>query len=185
MVLEVPLGDLHLEAVRAEPLLDQLGLGVRPEQGLHRSVELAGELHGQGVDRGVQVQCVRHFSVPFSVVLVDRRQQGVQPAVTAFGVKPISVDPCGQPLQRRRVQMDRPALRVAGPGDQPRLLEHLNVLGHRLFRDVERGGQLVDRGRPAGQTRDHGAPDRVGERHEGAVKPGIPISITLHYQPCV
>src|SRR6185312_12637489 len=74
--------------------------------------------------------------------------------------------------------MDRPSLRVAGPGDQSRLLEHLNVLGHCLFGDVERCGQLIDRGRSAGQSRHDRAPNRVGQRHEGTVQPGVRISIT-------
>ena len=158
---------------------------MRPEQCLHRCVELPGELHGQGVDGGGEVQCVRHFFIPFSVCVGHVSQQGVQPAVTAFGVKPISVDPCGQPLQRGRVEVHRPALCIAGPGDQSRVLEHLNVLGHRLFGDVERRGQLVDRGRPPGQPRHDRAPNRVRQRQEGAVKPCIRIAITLHYQPCV
>jgi len=121
---------------------------------------------------------VPSFLGSFLVGVGHRRQQGVKPAVAAFGVKPIPVDPCGQPLQRGRIEMDGPSLRVAGPGDEPRLLEHLNVLGHRLFRDVERRRQLVDRGRAAGQPRDDGPPNRVGQRHEGAVQPGVCISIT-------
>src|SRR3954462_13243220 len=74
--------------------------------------------------------------------------------------------------------MDGPSLRVAGPGDQGRLLEHLNVLGHRLFRDVERRGQLVNRGRSAGQPRHDRTPNRVGQREESAVQPGVCTSIT-------
>jgi hypothetical protein len=44
------------------------------------------------------------------------------------------------------------------------------VLGHRLFGDVERRGQFVDRGRSPGQPRHHGAPDRIGQRQERAVQ---------------
>jgi hypothetical protein len=76
--------------------------------------------------------------------------------------------------------MDRTALRIAGPGDQPGLLEHLNVFGHRLFRDFERFGQLIDDGRPAGQSRNDGASDRIGKRHEGAVHPCVGISVAPH-----
>src|ERR1700730_7407674 len=72
---EVPVLDRHLQVMRPQPLLDQLGLGVRQEQGIHRCVEVAGELHGQGVDRGVEVERIRHFSVPslwVSVIAASR-----------------------------------------------------------------------------------------------------------------
>ena len=39
---------------------------MRAEQRLDGYVELPGELHGQGVDRSVEIQCVRHFFFPFS-----------------------------------------------------------------------------------------------------------------------
>jgi hypothetical protein len=50
-----------------------------------------------------------------------------------------------QPLERRGVEMDRSALRVAAPRHQTRLFEHLNVLGHRLFGDGEGLGQGKER----------------------------------------
>ena len=112
------------------------------------------------------------------LVLGHRRQQRVQPAVVAFGVQAVAVDPRGQPLQRGGVQMHGPALRIAGPGDQTRLLQHLNVLGHRLFGDGERSGQLVDRRRSPGQSRHHRAPDGIRECHEGTVQLGLVVAIS-------
>src|SRR6478672_11848252 len=69
--LEVPMLDGHLEVTRSEPLLDQVGLGVSPKQRLHWSVEVPGQLHGQGVYGGGEVERVRHFSVPSLVSLVS------------------------------------------------------------------------------------------------------------------
>jgi hypothetical protein len=79
--------------------------------------------------------------------------------------------------------MDRPALGIATPGDEPRLLEHLNVFGHRLFGDVERLGQLVDRRRAAGQPRDDRAANGIGECHEGAVHQRVRTAAGRHNQP--
>jgi hypothetical protein len=71
--LEVPVLDRHHQVARTQPLLDQVWLGVRPKQRIHRSVEVAGELHGQRVDRGVEVERVCHFSVPsLSVIAASR-----------------------------------------------------------------------------------------------------------------
>jgi hypothetical protein len=73
--------------------------------------------------------------------------------------------------------MNGPALGVPAPGDQACLLEHLNVLGHRLLRDVERLGQFVDRRRTPRQARHDRPTNRIGQRQEGPVE-SVRIAIT-------
>jgi hypothetical protein len=65
--------------------------------------------------------------------------------------------------------VNRSALSVAAPGDQSRLLEHSDVLGHRLLGDLEGLGEVVDGRRTARQPRHDGPPDWVGQREKGTV----------------
>ena len=50
--------------------------------------------------------------------------------------QPVAVDPGGEGFELGGVEVHGPALRVAGPGDQAGLLEHLDVLRHRLLGDL-------------------------------------------------
>jgi hypothetical protein len=76
----------------------------------------------------------------------------------------------------------RPALGIPTSGHQAGQLKHLNVLGHRLFRDVERLGQLVDRRRSAGQLRHDGAPNRVRQGQKGPVQTALDIAAIAQSQ---
>jgi hypothetical protein len=62
--------------------------------------------------------------------------------------------------------MARPPLGVFALADQAGVGEHLDVLGHRLDRDVVGIGQLPDGGVAHGEAGHHVAPRRVGERRE-------------------
>ena len=94
----------------------------------------------------------------------DGVEQRVQTAELLFVDQPVFVDPGGECLELGRIQVHGSALGVPRPGDQPGLLEHLDVLRDRLLGDLEGIGQLVDRGRaPAESGRSIPAePDRPG-----------------------
>ena len=97
-------------------------------------------------------------------------EQGVQAAVALLGDESVAVDPGGQAFEGRGVQMHGTPLGVARAGDEAGVLEHLDVLGDGLFGDGEGFGELVDGGVAAREARHHGAPDGIGQRHEGAVE---------------
>ena len=65
---------------------------------------------------------------------------------------PVALDPLRHQVEHVRLEVARPPLRVPAAADQPGVLEHPEVLGHGLQRDVVRRGQLVD-GRVAPASR--------------------------------
>ena len=97
--------------------------------------------------------------------------------------QPVAVDPLGECFERGGVEVHRATLGVAGARDEAGLLEHLDVLRDRLLGDLERFGELVDRGRPAAQAGDDAATHRVGQRHEGAVEAVVGARIHDHHPP--
>jgi hypothetical protein len=107
-------------------------------------------------------------------------EQRVQVAELLLVDQPVAVDPCGERLQLRRIQVHGPALRVARARHEPRLLEHLDVLRDRLLGDLERLGQVVDRRRAAAEPGDDAAAHRVGEGHEGPVEAVIGARVVDH-----
>ena len=94
------------------------------------------------------------------------RQHVVEPGVALLGRTPVALDPGGHEVEHLGLEVDGPALRVAGARDQAGVLEHPQVLGHRLQRHVVRRGQLADRGVGHGEPGDEVATGRVGERRE-------------------
>src|ERR671912_274190 len=83
---------------------------------------------------------------------------------------PVSLHPVGHLLERVCLQPAGPPLRLPPPGDQPRPLQHLEVLGHRGKAHLERLGQLRHRRRPRHQPGQDRPPGRVGQCREGAVE---------------
>ena len=75
----------------------------------------------------------------------DGGEQPVEGAVLLFVDQAVLVDPRSHRLQGSAVEVHRATLSVAGSGDETGVLEDLDVLGHRLFGDLERLGKLVDR----------------------------------------
>ena len=85
-------------------------------------------------------------------------------AVVAFlGLFAVALDPLRHEVEDLRLEVARPPLRVLGLAHQAGVGQHLDVLGHRLDRDVVGVGQLPDRGVAHRQAGDHVAPRRVGE----------------------
>ena len=82
----------------------------------------------------------------------------------------VLLQPVGHVLQRARLNLARPRLRLAGPQDQPTALEHLDVLRDGLDRHVERLGELVDRRGPRRQPGEDRAPRRIGEGRVGGAE---------------
>src|SRR5262245_37288027 len=79
----------------------------------------------------------------------------------------VALQPVHPVLPRRRFQPARPPLRLAAALDQPRPLQHLEMLRHRGAADLERLGELADRRLPQRQPREDGAPGGIGEGREG------------------
>ena len=110
--------------------------------------------------------------VDFSLVLGEQPRRGRGHLL--FVGQAVAVDPGGRALRAAAaVEVHRAALGVARPGDEAGLLEHLDVLGHRLLGDGEWFGELVDRCRAAAEAGDDPPPNRVGERHERPVEPVV------------
>jgi hypothetical protein len=70
-------------------------------------------------------------------------------------------------LQRGAAQARGAQLRGAAALDEAGVLEHAQVLGHRLHADRERSRELVDGRLAVGEAGKDRAPRRIGERGEG------------------
>jgi hypothetical protein len=64
------------------------------------------------------------------------------------------------------------------------VLEHLDVLGHRLLGDGEGFGEVVDRRVGSGEARDDRPPDRIGQRHEGLVERVVVVVVVMVLFDC-
>ena len=80
---------------------------------------------------------------------------------------PVSTDPLDGVIERCGLEAAGPVLGVLSSRDQPRALEHLEVLGDRLEAHVERFGQLVHRRLAVGEPGEDRSARRVGEGCEG------------------
>ena len=110
----------------------------------------------------------------------DGVEQRVEAAEPLLVDQPVLVDPGREGLEPGRIQVHGPALGVPRPGDQPCLLENLNVLRHRLLGDLEGIGQLVDRCRAPAEPGNDPAPNRIGQGGEGPVEPVVCGGIDDH-----
>src|SRR5579872_859856 len=80
---------------------------------------------------------------------------------------PVVFHPPRNVLQRTSLQPARSPLRFAPARNQPRSLEHLQMLGNRRHAHGERRRQFGDRGLPRSQPRQNRPPRRVRQRSEG------------------
>src|SRR4051812_23612469 len=106
------------------------------------------------------------FSATLFLLGLKLFQVIIEPVEALFPELPVELDPRGGVLQRPRLQPARPPLRFAAAGDEPRALEHLQVLGNRRQGHVERLGQLVHRRLPPRQPPENRPPSRVGKGRE-------------------
>ncbi len=171
--------DAHLVTPRPEPLDDELGVGVRAEHLLGRSVELPcdadeGNLR-VGNDLGRAASVGTHFGAPVSGglggrcradVVWHRPEDLVEAAAALLGLPAVPLDPLGHEVEDLRLEVHGASLGVAGAAHQTGVLEHLEVLGDRLDRDVVRLGELVDRRVGEGEPGNHVAPRGVCQRCE-------------------
>src|SRR5439155_10943514 len=106
----------------------------------------------------------------------------VQAIEAGFPVPPVLADPFGRVPERLRLQPARPPLRLTSLLEEPRALEHLEVLRDRREAEIERGRQLRDRRLALGESREDGAPRRVGEGREGdAELVRLRLCLCLHF----
>src|SRR5258706_16346987 len=85
-------------------------------------------------------------------------------------VAAVVLDPVGNALERVGLEPARSPLRFAAALDQPRALEHLEVLGHGGQAHVEGLCELEHRGFPRGKACEDRAPGGVGEGGEGGAE---------------
>src|SRR6266508_2526000 len=100
--------------------------------------------------------------------LLGRLQALVEAVEASLPEPTVLLEPVDSFLHRRTPQPRGPKLRRAAARDQPRALEHLQVLGDRLDADREWLGQLVHSGLTLREARQDRAPRRIGERRERA-----------------
>src|SRR6185295_4491722 len=109
---------------------------------------------------------------PFGRLLRDLElvEQRVEPLEIRVPHLPITLDPQIRGLEGLCLEVTRPPLRISAARDEPRALEHLEVLRDRRLAHIERLGELVDRGIAGSQTREYRAPCRIGEGGEDRVE---------------
>src|SRR5262249_16731314 len=103
-------------------------------------------------------------------IIVLLRRQLVQVVVetreTRVPESAIVIRPFGHLLDRRGLEVTGSPLRVAPARDEARTLEHLEMLRDGRPAHRERFGELADGAIPARETREDGAPSRIGESSE-------------------
>ena len=164
----VPAVDRRAALLRAGPLREQLGVDVRAVDLVGRRVELADDADQRHLGVDDDLGLVGHGAHSFSPVGVIGHvaQQGVEAAVPLLGLALVALDPFGHQVEDLRFEMHGTALRVAGARHEPGVLEHPQVLRHRLHRDLVRLGELVDGGIGDREPGDHVAPGRVRQCRE-------------------
>src|SRR5712691_1181219 len=95
----------------------------------------------------------------------------VQPVVALLPEAAVPLGPLGDLLERPRLEPGGPPLPLPAPRDQPRPLEHLQVLRDRRQAHLERFRQLGDGGLPRRQPREDRPPRGIRERRERPVEP--------------
>jgi hypothetical protein len=85
-----------------------------------------------------------------------------QPAIFAQPVVDI--------LERDRLDLARPHLRIAAARDQTGMLQHLEMLGDGRQAHRERFGQFRYRGLSEREAGEYGAPRRIGESGKGGAE---------------
>src|SRR5712691_6401489 len=95
----------------------------------------------------------------------------VQPVVALLPELAVALDPLVGLLQRPGLEPGGPPLPLPPPRDQPRPLQHLQVLRDRRQAHLERFRQLGDGGLPRRQPREDRPSRGIREGPEGAVQP--------------
>src|SRR5205823_8064346 len=129
----------------------------------NQSAKRSGSVHSRHTcSRGASK--TRETEIPTSGIRLP--QAFVEPVEAALPEVPVRLEPLDSLAKRCALEAGRPKLRRAAARDQPRALEHLEMLGHRLDADRERLGELVHRRVALREPRQDRAPRRVGERRE-------------------
>src|SRR2546421_11740892 len=104
------------------------------------------------ISRSVGVATVRVLPLAAIVLLLspslELLQVLVEPVVALLPEPAVPLDPLGGLLQRAGLELGRPELPIAAPGDESGPLEDLQVLRHRRQAHPERRGQLRHRPLP-------------------------------------
>src|SRR5262249_45534131 len=98
---------------------------------------------------------------------VEMREVVVHPVEAVLPHRPVLLRPGRDLLQWCGVEAERSELGAVTPHDQPRPLQHVDVLRDGRKRQVERLGELVDGRLTSSETGQDRSPRRVGQHGEG------------------
>src|SRR5262245_55422554 len=115
-------------------------------------------------------RCVVIGCLLFRDVVLDLAQVLAQPVESLLEVAAVLLDPLGDVAQPVGLEATRAPLRLAALLDQPRALQHLEVLGDCGQAELERSRQLPDGRLALGQPSKNRSAGRVGERGKGCAE---------------
>src|SRR5262249_1894071 len=143
--------------------------GVVKPRGPNQRATCSGSVHAfQTSSRGASKTRVIVNSRSTGVSAIALRLQGTEVVVEAVQAGLEELPGSRQPTGAG--PPGRPPLGGAPPGHGPRVLQRLQVLGHRLNRDREGPGQLVDRRLAVGQALEDRPAGGVGKGREGGAE---------------
>src|SRR5205807_7719931 len=150
--------------------------GVVKPRGPNQRATCSGSVHASHTSsRGASKTRVIVNSRPMGGVsaiapLLDGAQVIVEPVEAALEELPVALQPAGGVLERTPAQPGRPPLGGPPAGDEPGVLEHLQVLRNGLHRHGERLRELVDGRLPVDEPLEDRPARGIGESREGATE---------------
>jgi len=111
-------------------------------------------------------QLLAGMGVVRMLVALHLGEHGVQALIALLGLSAVPLDPLRHQIEDLRLEMARATLGIPALTHQAGVGEHLDVLGHRLDRDVVGLSKLADGGVADRETSDDAAPRRIGEGSE-------------------
>jgi hypothetical protein len=142
----------------------------RVEDARHLDLAIAVSRHCEFADRGHHCSSLGPRTPSSPVNCLELFQDGIQRLKSSFPKLPISLEPSRGFRESLGLQSPRPALRIAATRDQPRALEHLEMLRDRRLAHRKRLRQLADRRLPRREPRQYRPPSRIGQRRERDVQ---------------
>src|SRR5580704_16061038 len=129
---------------------------------LHTSARGARKTRVAVISRSTVVSTASLLVMSMLLLLALKLLEVIVQAVEALVPEaPVVIEPPGRVPERTRPEPAGPVLGVAAPRDEPRALEHLEVLRDGGEAHLERRGQLGDRSLALGEAGEDGAPRGV------------------------
>ena len=118
----------------------------------------------------VFVESLFVFASIFLLLCLQGLKIAIQAVETLFPELAVLLDKIGGLVQRRRIELAGPPLRLAAARDQAGALQHLEVLGDRGRGHLEWRGELGDRSLARGESRQDRTAGWIGESGEGGAE---------------